>query len=183
MESDAKQDVDIRSVGTAAAFVVRNRHDAIDVGKFIAIVEAEFGDRGNLLRLVAGTHAGGHDENEVSCSNAAIGTAESHEGWCFVRREVSRRRRVQIIRQRANQRDFVGHVRVGNHFSFRDSERCSDGLAILSDEFAGGNGGQRETIADADIRRNPNRTSGKFDIRARRQSRSSQRRRCRGHRR
>jgi hypothetical protein len=53
---------------------------------------------------------------------------------------------MKVIRQRTDEWNIVRHVRVGDHFPFRDAERGSNGLTVLPDEFTARNGGERKTV-------------------------------------
>src|ERR1044072_6642231 len=71
--------VDRRTILAAAAFVMWNRDDAVDVRKLVAVVKCELRDRRNLLRFVAGAHARRHDQQEVARAGASVGAPGAPE--------------------------------------------------------------------------------------------------------
>ena len=54
-----------------------NSDDSIDIGKLLPVVKSVFSDDRDLLSFMAGTHAGGNDENVVSGSDPAIVSSEA----------------------------------------------------------------------------------------------------------
>jgi hypothetical protein len=116
----AEQDLDVRSIRATATLVVRNRDHAVHVGEAFATVEREFGDRRDLLGLVARAHAGWDDEQEVPRPGASIGAPISHPGRHLGRRKIVRRRRAQIGRQIAHDWNVVAHVLERDRVAFGD---------------------------------------------------------------
>ena len=146
--------LDRRPLLTTAAFVVRDRDYAVDVRILLPIVQSELSHHGNLLRFMAGAHAGRHDQHIVSCTHAPIGPAKSEKGCALIFGDVNGRRYVEILRQIANDRNIVRHVIVRNHLAFTNAERGSNRLAKLQNELAARNRSGGEAMAGRDWRFN-----------------------------
>ena len=74
------QDLEVRAVRRAAALVVGDGDDAVDVRVLLAGVEGVLRDRGDGRGLVRGAHARGNDEDEVPRADAAVRATEALEG-------------------------------------------------------------------------------------------------------
>src|SRR5580765_4050552 len=80
---------------------------------------------------MAGTHAGRHDQQEISGADAPIHATKSHKGLALHCWNVIRRRRGQILWNLADGGNFICHVGVSYSLATLDFIRRSDWLAIL----------------------------------------------------
>src|SRR6185503_15381652 len=120
-----------RTVLTAAAFVMRNGDNPIDVRILHSIVEHELSNRRNLQSLVTGAHTCRHDQNVVACANTPVRSSITHERCALAEREVIGRSSVQIFGKFAHDWNFISHIVVRDLFSALDTKRSSDWLAKL----------------------------------------------------
>jgi hypothetical protein len=141
-----EQDLNIRTIRSPAPLVMRNCDDAVDVRIFVALTQRELGNGRDLLRLVARTHAGRHNQNVIARADSSIRTAKTHECGRFSCGNVNRRIVTQIVWKIAADGNFVGHINVRHSIALTDAERRPDRLAILHDEVSGRNRRRSEAI-------------------------------------
>src|SRR5262245_29336306 len=109
---------------------MRNGHDAIDIRIFLATVKGVLGNERDLLRLMAGAHAGRNYQHKVACSGATVRTAEPLEGGPLVQGDVLRRSGEQLWIKIAHDRHFVSHALVSDLLTFLNTERGAYRLTV-----------------------------------------------------
>src|SRR5689334_15154176 len=101
---------------------------------------------------MAGTHAGRHDQQEVSGANASIRAAKSHKNFTLRDWNVIRRRRSQTLRNFADGGDFIRHIGAGYSLATLDFMRCPDWLAILQNMLTLWNIAESKSIPWSNLR-------------------------------
>ena len=142
----------------AATLVVRDCGHAIDIGILRCAEVLEFGEHGDLQRLMAGAHAGGRDEDKVACAYATVGAAIAEKCRQLLDGEVVWRSDGLVFINVANYGDFAAHVGRGYRVAQLNATRGADGLSVLANEFAGWDRPGCEAVAGCHLAADANHT-------------------------
>src|SRR5262245_7231561 len=113
---------------------MRNGDYTVDIWVLLTIEEREFSDGRNLLCFMTGAHAGGDNQNKVGGAIPVILSSEAHKGRTLIYQNVIGRRRMQGLRQIANDRHLVGHIVVSNLLTWPNPQGSPDWLTELQDK-------------------------------------------------